>query len=101
MNEETRFREIGEISTKVDGLITSFERLEGEIRRGRESDERWRDLHDGQGEGTTHKQIWRSISKTHEEINQVKVQSSIWGTIGGAISAALSLLGINIFGGPK
>lgn len=101
MNEETRFREIGEISTKVDGLITSFERLEGEIRRSRESDERWRDLHDGQGEGTTHKQMWRSISKTNERINQVEIRSSVWGTIGGAISAALSLLGINIFGGPK
>lgn len=92
-------RELGELATKVDTLTAAFRDFREEIRRGRQEDKEWRDLHDGQGERTTHKQMWRSISEAHKDISQVKTRASFFGTLGGAISAALSVLGIKIFGG--
>lgn len=96
---ESGNRELGELAAKLDSLTTAFRDFRDEIRRGRQEDKEWRDLHDGQGENTTHKQMWRSISEAHKEISHVKLQSSVWGTIGGAISAALSVIGIKLFGG--
>lgn len=104
---EANGREIGEISTKVDGLIASFERLEGEIRRGRDEDKKWRDLHDGQGTGTTHSQMWAAINgakseaeKANNGVANIKTNASILAAVTGLITSFLSSIGVSIWG-PK
>lgn len=93
-------REIGELSTEIKSLACAFRDFRDEIRRGRDEDKKWRDLHDGQGDGTTHSKIWKEIDSTKDNISNIKANASFFGAIGGAISAALSSIGIHLFG-PK
>lgn len=104
---EVNGREIGEISTKVDGLVSSFEEFRAEIRRGRDEDKKWRDLHDGQGTGTTHSQMWTAINgakseaeKANNGVANIKTNASVLAAVIGVVTSFLSSMGINLWG-PK
>lgn len=106
--KENGNREIGELSTKVDSLTAAFLDFREEYRKGRNDDHKWRDLHDGQGTNTTHKEMWSEIgkakaeaAKANGEVANIKTNASIFAAISGAITSFLSNYGISFFGGPK
>lgn len=92
-------RELGELSAKIDSLTRAFHDFRDEVRRGLDVGQQWRDRHDGQGSGTTHSKVWQELDGVRESLSTLKANASFFGAVGGAISAALSVLGVKIFGG--
>lgn len=104
---ELSSREIVEMGSDVKSLTRSFEEMRAEIRRNREEDRDWRQLHDGQGTGTTHSQMWvaihdakRSADKANNGVANIKTNASVMAGVIGVLTSFLSSLGINLWG-PK